>query len=551
MAPPQQMESRPLSRDVGDGRRIHDLPRRTGLVCAFLCGVLLIGSPILAQPPVLRFVESEIPPLPSYSATSELDLRPVPAIHHSAFIGSQSCAASSCHGDPRRETVVGASANYFFDRDKHQLAGTVLRSQRSIEIANRLKLKTNPWQARECLVCHAPGAVDITDRTTLSARISEGVSCESCHGAARDWLVPHRSVEWNFSDIRNESHRTQSGFIDTKSLASRIDRCADCHVGNASQMVNHDLIAAGHPRLAFEFAAYQARMPIHWRQADERLRSPVATHASTWNRSTYEARNWLLGQIVNADHELAMLEGAANARDSTWPELSQYDCFACHHELASPNWRQARQAWNLRAGELSWGTWNLGLITEIQPILSNSLSPTLVSGQDQLRQQLKTLSVDKSDVLDIVLPLRRVLAEAKVSLANVPLDENELRLIRDTLLSQHETISGQGWDRSTQLFLASIALEKGAHDSVSVNHGMSPARIAQYERLRSLLAFKEKGKAVPPFHHIESPARLELNHARIRAEFELLMLPDAVTNGAGQNLKTVPSPLSTSAPETD
>lgn len=543
----QQTVTRPGSTGFGDAQRLHSPAARAALFTMICLSGLLTASPVSAQYSAI----GEIPPLPAHDSWTDVEARSFHSTSTSAYIGSQSCAASSCHGDPRRETVVGASANYFLDRDKHQLAGTVLRNQRSIDIASRLKLGTHPWQARECLVCHAPGALDVTDTTTLSARIAEGVSCESCHGAARDWLVPHRSVEWSYSDLWPASQRTQLGFIETKSLVSRIDRCADCHVGNATQMVNHDLIAAGHPRLAFEFAAYQSRMPIHWRQANERSRSPVANSLHTWNQSTYEARNWLIGQIVNAEHELDILEQATKSPRSAWPELSQYDCFACHHELSSPSWRQAREAWSLKPGELAWGTWNLGLIAELQPILPGSLTPEVVAGGDQLRKTLRTLSADRSQVQQLVPPLRQALAQSKAQLANSTWSAEELQLIRDTLLSQHKSISKQGWDRSTQLYLASIALEKGSRDAVDINNRLTPARIAQYERLRGLLSFRVKGTSVPPFHHVESPARLESNWQSIQQEFGLLLSPDMGTARAATVNELIPPPPTTSASETD
>jgi hypothetical protein len=154
------------------------------------------------------------PPLNSLS-----DEENVPHAGMSRFIGGRSCASSGCHGDPRRETVVGAAAAYYFDRDRHQFAGTILRNQRSRNIAQRLNLPTEPWDTRECLVCHAPAAVEATDRTDFSALLSEGVGCESCHGAAREWLVPHRAVEWNLSHDWPGSRKADAGFVETKQIA--------------------------------------------------------------------------------------------------------------------------------------------------------------------------------------------------------------------------------------------------------------------------------------------------------------------------------------------
>ena len=79
------------------------------------------------------------------------------------------------------------------------------------------------------------------------------------------------------SRLENEGARIR--FRATKELAERAKVCTRCHVGRRSpdglltQEVNHDLIAAGHPRLNFEFAAYQENLPVHW---DEKERNAAA-----------------------------------------------------------------------------------------------------------------------------------------------------------------------------------------------------------------------------------------------------------------------------------
>ena len=73
----------------------------------------------------------------------------------------------------------------------------------------------------------------------------------------------------------------------TKDLLARGQACAECHVGKGTADVNHDLIAAGHPRLNFEYGSQLAKLPKHWRVADDKARHP-----------DYEAKVWALGQIL-------------------------------------------------------------------------------------------------------------------------------------------------------------------------------------------------------------------------------------------------------------
>ena len=467
-----------------------------------------------------------------------------PKVHSTTdkFLGSVSCASASCHGDPHRATVVGSAAHHFWERDKHQFAGTLLREQRSQEIAERLKLSQPAWQTRQCLNCHAPGAVHSPDRETFSTMLTEGVGCESCHGSARQWIAPHRSAEWKRSDLWSSPRKSDAGFVELKQLVTRADRCADCHVGNADQSVNHDLIAAGHPRLAFEFAAYQSQMPIHWRHAEERRRSPAANVSHSPNQSTYEARNWLIGQLVSADHELEILTAAARSPQRTWPELAQYDCFGCHHQLASPGWRQARTAWNLRPGEFQWGSWSLGLIAETQPALRGIVSDRFAADQQSLRTLMKTMSPERSEALSLVAALRRELAVATDRSAMATFTSEELIAIKRTLLDGHESMTSQGWDRSAQLFLAIVALEKGANDSLGMGDRVSSSRTDTFVRLRELLSYREQSGTTSKSIDIqESPNRFEVNWAALREAFQRLQSADESFNGTGTDIPPAPT----------
>ena len=474
-------------------------------------------------------------------ATSDAEVGASSSSPTAMFLGSQSCASASCHGNPRRETVLGSAAHFYLDRDRHQLGGMTLREKRSNEIAARLKLPQPAWETRECLVCHAPGAMHATDRQDVATKVAEGVSCESCHGPARQWLGLHHTAEWKESELWPSDRKSQTGFRETKPLLARINLCADCHVGNAGQSVTHDFIAAGHPRLVFEYSAHQSQMHVHWRRSDDRRRVPVANHAPSPERSTYEATNWLLGQLVNAEHELDILAAAADNPSRVWPELAQYDCFGCHHELNSPTWRQVRTAWNLRPGELQWGTWNLGLIAETQHHLPSHLSEKMVVDQTELLAAMRSMPADRSRVSELIATLRPRLVRATRELSQTPLSAEDLTTIRDELLKADQRLTEQGWDRSTLLFLAAVALDKGATDARGQGNHVDPARLAAYLRLRDLLSQRDTTQVVPP--RMESPHRLDSNWPDILRQFQQLQSPrgnanDPVETPSEQSLPT-------------
>ena len=45
----------------------------------------------------------------------------------------------------------------------------------------------------------------------------DGVGCESCHGASRNWLGPHTTEGWKA--IKNRAQKKKQGLLDTKDLA--------------------------------------------------------------------------------------------------------------------------------------------------------------------------------------------------------------------------------------------------------------------------------------------------------------------------------------------
>jgi hypothetical protein len=161
--------------------------------------------------------------------------------------------------------------------------------------------------------------------------IRAGVGCESCHGEAKDWLEAHTSPKWK---LLTAAAKRARGMTPTWDILGYATRCAGCHVDGAAaeglplRDVNHDLIAAGHPRLQFELTAYLANLPQHWSVATEKKKL-----------ASFEAEAWVLGQLASARAALELLDYRARTT-APWPEFAEYDCSACHHNLHQPSWRQ-------------------------------------------------------------------------------------------------------------------------------------------------------------------------------------------------------------------
>ena len=237
------------------------------------------------------------------------------------FNGAGGCAASSCHGSIQPKTVTHVPQNEYSiwaGQDKHARAYQVLSSPVSLRIGKILKLDRPPNQTPRCLACHALSVPSEQHAETFD--ITDGVSCESCHGPASGWLGQHTVKGWP-----HERSVQELGMIDLRDMGVRSHNCLHCHLGTEEKSVDHQLIAAGHPDLTFELNLFSAVMPRHWKTPKD----------APWSGT----KEWAVGQSMQLRDGLNRL--ARRARSTTWPEFAEYDCFACHHALTKPeeSWR--------------------------------------------------------------------------------------------------------------------------------------------------------------------------------------------------------------------
>ncbi|MEY2518542.1 MAG: hypothetical protein QOF24_301 [Verrucomicrobiota bacterium] len=167
-----------------------------------------------------------------------------------AFVGSIGCKSSSCHGGagPKRSQYITWSR-----QDFHTKAYAVLLNSRSERIAEGLGISAAPTSAR-CTVCHSPLQSVAPSRLTATAHPDEGVSCETCHGAAGGWLRGHTRTDWTYNT------RVAAGMRDLRSLYVRAAACVACH-----QNLAPELLRAGHPDLFFELDGQSVAEPKHWK----------------------------------------------------------------------------------------------------------------------------------------------------------------------------------------------------------------------------------------------------------------------------------------------
>jgi len=402
--------------------------------------------------------------VPAFGLVAAL-LRPAPAAPpprpagdagFAEWRGVASCTSSACHNQDAGRSAYARGSEYavWAGRDPHARAYQVLFDKRSLGIQDRLngadpsKNPVRPDQNLLCIRCHVdPGA----DKAVEAAPVwfGDGVGCESCHGRAGNWLTLHYGREWGGLTA---GQKERLGFHDMKDLAGQASVCTACHVGGDRAEVNHDLIAAGHPALLFEFSSFldRYRPYQHWSEAEDRRSHPAL-----------EAEAWTVGQAVSAEAALRLL--AIRARgDGPWPEFAEYDCASCHHDL-QPRARDAPRGH--KAGVPAWSWY-----TAMTPLLPSH------DGDDALLWQLR-------DEMEAPHPERDVVAgkaEALAAAYHEWLNRRAGRIaLRGGLMmmtgDKGEQIAGGGWEDARQLSFGISAYQRSLE---RVEPGPDDARTA-------------------------------------------------------------------------
>jgi hypothetical protein len=272
----------------------------------------------------------------------------------SKFIGPGSCAATSCHGSVKPvagSRVLQNEYSTWILKDRHSHAYDALTGDTGKQIAQILKLDSNAEKASKCLVCHALNTTP--EQQGRPFELSEGVSCENCHGPASAWLGGHTTHDWTHEDS------LKRGMHDMRDVIHRTDRCLECHLGTKKQFVDHEMIAAGHPDLFFELDSFSAVMPRHWKSPRESAPGKPVEDAA-WAG----VRDWGTGQAVQLRAEMERLTWRAkgerfdNDKKDVWPEYSELSCFACHHALvpSKESWRQKHEFTGRLPGNPAWNS---------------------------------------------------------------------------------------------------------------------------------------------------------------------------------------------------
>ncbi len=284
------------------------------------------------------------------------------------YLGAARC--DGCHKAPTQLYIDQGATDFvsltesknWFDHDKHAKAyklvvesdlGRRMCTTLGIDLNEPEKSPDNAKQAQQCLSCHSGWTQDVKPPPTFKA----GVTCESCHGASSKWDLPHSRVDWR---KKSPAEKGALGMIEVRDPVRRAQQCFSCHIGNVEEgkVVTHEMYAAGHPPLpSIEIESFARQMPLHWRYLSEKpdfqFRKEFIEQnfkhlaglndSDPYNLKTvlYRTQAVVISGVV-AMRESAELFAAQSGQAKGWPEFAAFDCYACHHDLKVPSWRQER-----------------------------------------------------------------------------------------------------------------------------------------------------------------------------------------------------------------
>jgi Cytochrome c554 and c-prime len=356
------------------------------------------------------------------------------------YTGPGSCASPSCHGAVQIKTDTSVQQNEYaiwVVKDKHARAFANL----SLDIAKRMTRLLNlksPEQEPRCLACHALDVPEASRARTFDA--SDGVSCESCHGPASNWLGPHTTKGWT------HEQSIQQGMKDLRDPGNRTTNCLQCHVGTKERNVDHELIAAGHPDLYFELASFSAAMPKHWKEIGEKPNQPQDPY--------FDVRALAAGQAVHLRDQLQRV--ARNAQGNIWPEYADMDCFACHHSLTATDesWQQDRGYPGRRPGNPPFNMSRFVVLKQVLNEIDPASEQQVEGNIDRLYAMVTALQNDRAQVAALANQTSQMVGGLVPKLTAASYDQPRTLRMMKAILADTDYITRQGERPAEQALMA-------------------------------------------------------------------------------------------------
>lgn len=187
------------------------------------------------------------------------------AMDHSLVVGPDACV--DCHS---AENDVWAESTHFKTYEE------LSQSDRALEIAEALEIDDIESPDGTCVGCH----FTLTGESADELEPIAGISCESCHGAAANWVDSHGQYPGDSAESENAEQKAEriaaaeaAGQIRPQRIHKIAANCMDCHTVPNESLVN----IGGHPAGSkFELVSWlegEVRHNLFWSNGEENVES--------------------------------------------------------------------------------------------------------------------------------------------------------------------------------------------------------------------------------------------------------------------------------------
>lgn len=169
-------------------------------------------------------------------------------LQHSQVVGASECI--ECH---ESEVKAWRGSQHYANKDLHT-------NPKALEIARKMGI-TSAAAIRTsnlCTQCH----FTVQKKGSAPAKVIDGVSCESCHGGAKDWLDAHNTGDRRDGDdtadarAKRVAEAEAGGMLRPEDFHVVASNCYSCHIITNEELVNK----GGHPAKSpdFELVAWMS-----------------------------------------------------------------------------------------------------------------------------------------------------------------------------------------------------------------------------------------------------------------------------------------------------
>ncbi|MEI6666675.1 MAG: cytochrome c family protein [Acidobacteriota bacterium] len=206
----------------------------------------------------------------------------------SKLLGPDSC--KDCH----------KQAFAVWDHTRHALSRDTLSRPEAQRIREAKSIKIASDEGEACATCHATPKQD-----GKKLKLVAGVSCESCHGAAADWIKVHSNFgAGKTAATETPEHRDErlgasmaAGLLRPVNIYRVVQNCFQCHTAPDEALVN----GGGH-------SAGSALEIVAWSQGAIRHNFTSATDGQNAEASIERRRQlYVVGQIAEMEFALRRL----------------------------------------------------------------------------------------------------------------------------------------------------------------------------------------------------------------------------------------------------